>query len=157
MVILPSTEFKELEPPQRVLRINKPIPIIDTHYKIELNATYNFNKQYSYVFVLNKQLPKLTFLQHSNGNILRLNKLLEEFTNTSDLQQQFIELLQNPKVIIDRNTTLVVIETMYKLSKWLDIPIQNYITNSNNSSYTDLVIYYLTLYTINRNKAETQH
>ena len=82
--------IQELEPPQRVLKINKPIPIIDTHYKIELNATYNFNKQYRYVFVLNKQLPKPTFLQHSKGGILRLNKLLKEFTNASELQQQFI-------------------------------------------------------------------
>ena len=109
MVTLPSKEFKELEPPQRVLRINKPTPTIDTHYKIELNATYNFNKQYSYVFILNKQLPKLTFLQHSNGGVLRLNKRLGKFTNTSDLQQQFIGLVQNPKVIVNRNTTLVVI------------------------------------------------
>ena len=147
-----SKEIKELEAPQSVLRINKPIPIIDTNYKIELNATYQFNKQYSYVFIINKQIPKLTFLQHSNDDILRLSKVLNEFTNTTDLKQQFIRLLQNPKVIINRNITLVVIEIIYKFSKWLDIPIQDYITNSNNSSYTDLIIYYLTLYQINKNK-----
>ena len=84
MVILTSNVFKDLEAPQSILRNNKPIPVIDTHYKIELNATYHFNKRCCYLFVLNKQLPKLTFLQHSNGNILRLNKALNEFTNTSD-------------------------------------------------------------------------
>jgi len=152
MSIHTSKEIKELEAPQSVLRINKPIQIIDTNYKIELNATYQFNKQYSYVFIINKQIPKLTFLQHSNGDILRLSKVLNEFTNTTDLKQQFIRLLQNPKVIIHRNITLVVIEIIYKFSKWLDIPIQDYITNSNNSSYTDLIIYYLTLYQINKNK-----
>ena len=44
MVIQYNTMFKELEPPQQILRINRPKPLIHTNYKIELNATYKYNK-----------------------------------------------------------------------------------------------------------------
>ena len=46
MSIRTSKEIKDLEAPQSVLRINKPIPIIYTNYKIELHATFQINKQY---------------------------------------------------------------------------------------------------------------
>ena len=45
MSIHTSKAIKNLEPPQRVLIIIKPIPIIDTNYNIELKANYQFNKQ----------------------------------------------------------------------------------------------------------------
>ena len=144
--------YKEIEAPEAVLRIKKPKPYINSYYKIELTAVKKSNKQ-AYVFIINDKLPQLLFLE-INGNITRLQKLINAYTKPyNNIQKGLINLLEQPKIIQDTDTTKYIVEVIYKCSLVLNLPIYDYIAE-HNTTYNDLIIYYFTQYKTNQNKQE---
>jgi hypothetical protein len=93
-----------------------------------------------YIFVKRKKPNILYFI--SKGKIIRLNKLLQIYTNEECIQKQFVALLQTPLIIQNKEITLIVLETIYLYSFLFNIDLSTYI---KNSSLNNLINYYLYL------------
>lgn len=68
----------------------------------------------------------LIFLQHE-GKIHRLIKLLTPYTTTTDINTQFIHLLNNPVLIINCSITNIIIEVIYLTHLLYNINLTKYI------------------------------
>ena len=86
-----------------------------------------------------------------NGKTTRLNKLLKAYTGEEHIKQQFIKLLEEPAIIQDKITTLLIIEAIYMFSVILNIDLQEYIRYNNINS---LINYYFIRQTINKNNKQ---
>ena len=86
-------------------------PLIIENRTTEKKYKLNYDKNI-FIFFINKTVLNLIFLQY-DGRIYRLPKLLKEYTKTTDINTQFIELLNNPVIIINCNITNIILEIIY--------------------------------------------
>ena len=131
-----------LAPTQRTL-YTEPITQARTDKKIKLHTNKN-----TFIFFILDTRPDLIFLDYKNKRT-NINKLLKQYTQEEDTQQQFIKLLQQPTIIEDIATTLIIIEIIYICSCILNIDLTQFITYN---SLDNLKRYYFILHRIHKNK-----
>ena len=86
-----------------------------------------------------------------NGKTTRLNKLLKAYTGEEHIKQQFIKLLEEPAIIQDKITTLLIIEAIYMFFGILNIDLTQFITYS---SLDNIKNYYFVLHRLNKNNKQ---
>ena len=108
MAFKQTYKIKHLQPPkQRILYNDEPLQEIIADKKIKLTTCKD-----TFIFILSSKRPNILFIQYK-GHITRLNKLLKPYTKEQETRQQFIKLLEEPAIIQDKETTLIIIETIY--------------------------------------------
>ena len=142
MAFKQTDKIKQLLPPkQRILYNDIPITEFITDKKIKLTANNN-----AFIFFIAK--PDNIFLDYNNNRI-RINRLLNNYTQEDNITEQYITLLKAPKLINDKQTTLFIIEIIYITSILLGVDLVQFI---DYISLNNLTRYYLILYEIHRNK-----
>ena len=131
-------------PTQRIL-YKEPIQYLSNDKKYKLNTTKD-----AFIFTLSKQHPHIIFLMY-NGKTTPLNKLLKAYTGEEHIKQQFIKLLEEPAIIQDKITTLLIIEAIYMFSGILNIDLTQFITHS---SLDNIKNYYFVLHRLNKNNKQ---
>ena len=129
-MVSPPT-FKQLQPPRQRQLYTDPIKDILTNKKIKLHTNIN-----AFIFFIKK--PNNIFLEYKRP-IIRINKLLKQYTEEEETRQQFIKLLEQPQIIQDKQTTLFIIEIIYIMSFLLSIDLLHYI---DFLSLNNLINYY---------------
>ena len=143
-------QYKQLTPPAEIIRANKPTQYLTQNYKLQL-TTKTPDKRPAFVFVLSNKRPDILFLEYGE-QVIRINKLLKQYTTAEETRAQFIELLKTPAIIQDRTTTNIILEIIYKMSIILNVPLKQYISDND---FKSLIIYYDVLYKINQHKRHT--
>ena len=139
-------KIETLKAPAQRLLYTEPLTEITADKKNEIKTCKD-----TFIFILSAKQPNILFLQ-CKANITRLSKLLKHYTQEEHINQQFRKLLKEPTIIQDKQTTLIIIETIYIFSFLLNIDLTEYIYN-NDLEY--LTTYYFTLYIINKHKRDT--
>jgi len=140
-----AQQIKTLRAPTQRTLYNEPLQEIIADKKIKLTTCKD-----TFIFILSSKRPNILFIQYK-GHITRLNKLLKPYTKEQETRQQFIKLLEEPAIIQDKETTLIIIETIYIFSFLLNIDLTDYI---KYSSLNNLTHYYFMLYKINKHRKE---
>ena len=96
-MVSPPT-FKQLQPPRQRQLYTDPIKDILTNKKIKLHTNIN-----AFIFFIKN--PNNIFLEYKRP-IIRINKLLKQYTEEEETRQQFIKLLEQPQIIQDKQKYL---------------------------------------------------
>jgi len=142
-----AQQIKTLRAPTQRTLYNEPLQEIIADKKIKLTTCKD-----TFIFILSSKRPNILFIQYK-GHITRLNKLLKPYTKEQETRQQFIKLLEEPAIIRDKETTLIIIETIYIFSFLLNIDLTDYI---KYSSLNNLTHYYFMLYKINKHRPDEE-
>ena len=134
-----------LQAPKQRLIYTDPIQCVREDKKYKSNTTKD-----AFICILSKKQPNNIFLSY-NGETSRLNNLLKRYTGEEHIKQQFIKPLEEPAIIQDKITTLLIIEAIYMFSVILNIDLQEYIRYNNINS---LINYYFIRQTINKNNKQ---
>ena len=134
-----------LQAPKQRLIYTDPIQCVREDKKYKLNTTKD-----AFIFILSKKQPNNIFLSY-NGETTRLNNLLKRYTGEEHIKQQFIKLLEEPAIIQDKITTLLIIEAIYMFSVILNIDLTQFITYS---SLDNIKNYYFVLHRLNKNNKQ---
>lgn len=136
-------KIKHLRPPTQLILYTDPIKDIED-IKADKKIKLQFIKG-AFIFVLSSKQKHIVFIHYKN-NIIRINKVLKDYTQETDLKQQFLCILKNPKKLLTKDITLIIIETLYIFSSILNIDLKQYI---KYISLDDLICYYFLTYKIN--------
>jgi len=118
-------KIQTLTPPIQIILYRNPLTEITADKKYRLNKAYK-----CYTFILSDNQPTIIFLEIQNRTI-RINKLLKDYTNTDNTKQQFINLLEKPLIIYNKNFRVLLIETIYIYSVLLDIDFNKYVEHND--------------------------
>ena len=128
--------IKTLRAPSQRVIYGEPIKIILTDKKIKLKLT-----EQCFIFSLSKKQPFILYIVYKN-KIIRLNKLLQNYTKEHNIKQQFLTLLQQPTRIQSIELTIIVLESIYIFSDIFNIDLTSYIKHNN---LENLITYYFKL------------
>ena len=102
--------IRTLRAPTQRVRYSEPIKIILIDKKIKLNLTEN-----NFIFHLSAKQPNMLYIVYKS-KIIRLNKLLQNYTKEHNIQKQVIALLRNPTIIQSIELTIILLESIYIFS-----------------------------------------
>jgi hypothetical protein len=124
-----------IAPSQRILYY-EPIKIFLTEKKIKLQLAKN-----CFIFSLSKTQPFILYIVYKN-KIIKLCKLLKDYTEEHNIKLQFLKLLQQPTLIKNIEFTIVILECIFIYSNIFNIDLTIYI---KNNSLDNLIKYYFKL------------
>ena len=133
-----KNKYKTLRPPTQRILYTQPLLLeqLRVDKKIKLNTIKD-----SYLFILSNKQPNILFI-HYDKNIIRINKILKNYTQEDNIRLQFIKLLQEPTIIHSKILTLLIVEAIYIyiFSYILNLDLTRFI---NNDNLNDLQSYYM--------------
>ena len=131
-----KNRYKTLRPPTQRQLYTEPLLLeqLRVDKKIKLNTIKD-----SYLFILSNKQPYILFI-HYDKHIIRINKVLKNYTQEDNIRQQFIKLLQEPAIIQSKILTLLIVEAIYIFSYILNLDLTQFI---NNYNLNDLQNYYM--------------
>ena len=126
-------KYKQLQAPKYRILYTEPLNDILLDKKIKLET-----EKEAFLFFICKARPDIIFLQYKG--LLKIDKILKQYTKEEKLKEQFITLLKQPRIIINNTITILILEAIFISYKLLELDLTTYI---KYICFNNLYYYYI--------------